>query len=167
MKIREQIVPTLIGFGTLVALGFFVYIASTRTTTSFENALLQIISLALGIGAWYYFGRRSTREAAKEIIRPHARSAFRRVLSLYRSLARASVTIKLSQVPEPEEDPQVTLAKLDTIVIEQLAAADDALEDWRDIVPDDVRELTKNGELPIQGGIDNDGTDSRQSRTRA
>lgn len=167
MKIREQIVPTLIGFGTLVALGFFVYIASTRTTTSFENALLQIISLALGIGASYYFGRRSAREAAKEIIRPHARSAFRRVLSLYRSLARASVTIKLSQVPEPEEDSQVTLAKLDTIVTEQLAAADDALEDWRDIVPDDVRELTKNGELPIQGGIDNDGTDSRQSRTRA
>ena len=61
----------------------------------------------------------------------------------------------------------MTLAKLDTIVTEQLAAADDALEDWRDIVPDDVKELTKNGELPVQGGIDNDGTDSRQSRTRA
>ena len=54
-----------------------------------------------------------------------------------------------------------------TIVIEQLAAADDALEDWRDIVPDDVKELTKNGEFPIQGGIDNARTDSRQSRTRA
>ena len=88
------------------------------------------------------------------------------MLFLYRSLARTSATIKSSQVPESDEDPQVTLAKLDTIVTEQLAAADDALEDWRDIVPDDVKELTKNGGLPTQGGMDNDRTDSRQNRTR-
>lgn len=144
-----------------------VYTAAIRTLTSLENVLLQVISLSAGLAGSFIFGRRSAREAAREIIKPHARSAFRRVLSLYRSLARASATIKLSQAPESEEALQVTLARLDTIVTEQLAAADDALEDWRDIVPDDVKELTKNGELPIQGGIDNDGTDSRQSRTRA
>lgn len=143
------------------------YIGTTRTLTVLESALWQIFVFAAGLTGSFIFGRRSAREAAREIIKPHARSAFRRVLSLYRSLARASATIKLSQAPESEEALQVTLAKLDTIVTEQLAAADDALEDWRDIVPDDVKELTKNGELTIQGGIDNDGTDSRQSRTRA
>ena len=59
----------------------------------------------------------------------------------------------------------MALAKLDAIVAEQLATADDALEDWRDIVPEDVEELTKNGNLTTQGGIDNDSTDSRKSRT--
>ena len=34
-----------------------------------------------------------------------------------------------------------SMAKLEAIVIEQLATADDALEDWNDIVPDEVSEL--------------------------
>ena len=124
--------------------------------TGLESTLWQIFTFAAGLSGSFIFGRQSAREAAREIIKPHARSAFRRVLSLYRSLARTSATIKSSQVPGFDEDPQVTLAKLDTIVTEQLAAADDVLEDWRDIVPDDVEELTKNGGLPTQGGMDND-----------
>jgi hypothetical protein len=36
---------------------------------------------------------------------------------------------------------QVTLAKLEAIVVEQLASADDAIEEWKDIVPEDVEEL--------------------------
>ena len=36
---------------------------------------------------------------------------------------------------------KVVLAKLDAIVTEQLATADDALDDWNDIVPEDVAEL--------------------------
>lgn len=167
MKKLESIGAVLLILFSVVVSIFVAYIGTTRTLTVLESTLWQIFVFAAGLTGSFIFGRRSAREAAREIIKPHARSAFRRVLSLYRSLARASVTIKLSQVPEPEEDPQVTLAKLDTIVIEQLAAADDALEDWRDIVPDDVKELTKNGEFPIQGGIDNARTDSRQSRTRA
>lgn len=136
MKIREQIVPTLIGFGTLGALVFFVYIASTRTTTSFENALLQIISLALGIGASYYFGRRSTREAARGIVKSHAKPAFRRLTSLYQGLWQAAKVIDSAQQPEPQEDHQVTLARLEEIVALQLLTADHALEDWRDIAPE-------------------------------
>lgn len=33
------------------------------------------------------------------------------------------------------------LDKLESLVIEQIATANDALEDWRDIVPEDVEEL--------------------------
>ena len=141
MKIHEKIVPTLIGLGTLAALVFFVYIASTRTTTSLENALLQIISLALGIGASYYFGRRSVGEAAKEVIKPHARSALRRLASLYRGLSRAAEVVDSAQQPEPQEDYQVTLARLQEIVAGQLLTADNALEDWRDILPEVLEEF--------------------------
>ena len=166
MKNLNSIVAALLILFSVGISIFVAYIGTTRTLTGLENILLQIFALAASLIGSFIFGRQSAREAAREIIRPHARSAFRRVLFLYRSLARTSATIKLSQTPESDEDPQVTLAKLDTIVTEQLAAADDALEDWRDIVPDDVKELTKNGGLPTQGGMDNDRTDSRQNRTR-
>ena len=167
MKNLEYIVAALLVLISIVVSIVFAITATRRNLNGLESSIWQIFTFAAGLSGSFIFGRQSAREAAREIIKPHARSAFRRVLSLYRSLARASATIKLSQAPESEEALQVTLAKLDTIVTEQLAAADDALEDWRDIVPDDVKELTKNGELTIQGGIDNDGTDSRQSRTRA
>ena len=35
----------------------------------------------------------------------------------------------------------MVLEKLEAIVVEQIATANDALEDWRDIVPEDVKEL--------------------------
>ena len=38
----------------------------------------------------------------------------------------------------------MALAKLEVIVVEQLAVTDDALEDWRDIVPEDVEELLQS-----------------------
>ena len=36
---------------------------------------------------------------------------------------------------------QETLARVEAVVTAQLTTADDALEDWRDIVPEDVEEL--------------------------
>ena len=46
-----------------------------------------------------------------------------------------------SQDFESREDYEVMHAKLEGIVVEQLTTASDALEDWRDIVPEDVEEL--------------------------
>ena len=156
MKNLNSIVATLLILSSVGISIFVAYTSTTRMLTGLESTLWQIFTFAAGLSGSFIFGRQSARETAREIIRPHARSAFRRVLFLYRSLARASATIKSSQAPESDEDSQVTLAKLDTIVTEQLAAADDALEDWRDIVPDDVKELTKNGGLPTQEGKNND-----------
>ena len=77
----------------------------------------------------------------REIIKPHARKAFRRLVSLYRSLSRAANAIESAQDSESPENHRLTLAKLNAIVTEQLDTADDALEDWNDIVPEDVEEL--------------------------
>lgn len=145
----------LIILGTLGIAGL-VSIAATRSMTTLENVFLQVLSLVIGVGVSLFVSRQSAEKTAREIIKPHARSAFRRLVSLYLSLSRASKVIKLEPESETEEDPQMKLAKLDAIITEQLDMADDALEDWRDIVPEDVEELKQNLESKVQGGIDSE-----------
>lgn len=137
---QEKWIPILLIIAAFIVAGFSIYIATQRTLTNLENTLLQAFSLAFGLVGSFYFGKQSAIDAAKEIIKPHARSAFRRLISLYESLSRVGVEIENSKVNQSE---LVTIAKMEAIVIEQLATADDALEDWRDIVPDDVEELRK------------------------
>lgn len=141
MKNLERFAPFLLITISLVVAGFFAYVATSRTLTHLESVILQTLSLLTGLGGSFIFGRQSVREAAREIIKPHARSAFRRLLSLYQSLSRVAATIESAQNFESPVENQVTLAKLEAIVAEQLTAADDAIEDWKDIVPEDVKEL--------------------------
>ena len=136
----KYVVPVSIGVGIIVLLSV-VDIAAARDLSGLESVLLQIMSLAIGSGVSFYIGRQSAQSAAREIIKPHARSAFRRLVSLYRSLQRAATTIEAAQGLEADENREVTLAKLEVIVSAQLTTADDALEDWRDIVPEDVNEI--------------------------
>ena len=140
MKILERFAPLALIIISLGVAGLFAYVATTRTLTNLESIFLQSFSLLAGLGGSFIFGRQSAREAAREIIKPHARSAFRRLLSLYQSLSRVATTIESSQSDESPEYP-VIIAKIEAIVVEQLTTADDALEDWRDIVPEDVKEL--------------------------
>ena len=126
----------------LLSLGIaalFLYIAAERDLTTLENVLFQVFALSAGVFGSYILGKESAKDLAKELIKPHARSAFRRLISLYRSLSRLAETIQLSKVSNSEHS--LVLDKLEYIVIEQIATADDALEDWRDIVPEDVEEL--------------------------
>lgn len=121
---------------------FFLYIASQRNLTSLENTLLQVMSLGLGLIGSYVMGKESSKEQAYEMIRPHARSAFRRLLSLYNSISRLGVAIEQSRSALVLGDPtSMVLDKLQAIVIEQVSTADDALEDWKDILPDELEKL--------------------------
>ena len=155
MKNIKYIVPVLIGLGIL-ALVILVCIAATRDLSGLESVLLQIILLAIGSSISFFAGHRSAREAAEAIIKPHARSAFRRLISLYNGLSRAATVIESSQSSKSDEDYQVALARLEEIVTEQLTTADDALDDWNDIVPEDVAELKQKLRPSTQGGMDND-----------
>ncbi len=140
MKILKYVAVALL-FICLVVTGLFAYVATTRILTPLESVILQSFSLLAGLGGSFIFGQQSVRKAAKDIIKPHARSAFRRLLSLYHSLSRVAATIESSQTSSLPVENQVTLAKLEAIVVEQLASADDAIEEWKDIVPEDVEEL--------------------------
>src|SRR5437016_2416709 len=109
----------------------FAVVAKRRPLTGLENVLLQIFSLGIGLIGSYIFGRESTRSAARDVIKPLARSAFRRLQSLYASLSRLALAIEAGrQVSSPDPLHAAVLDKLEAMVIEQIATADDALEDW-------------------------------------
>lgn len=121
---------------------FFPMVATYRNLTGLENVLLQVFSFCIGLIGSYVLGRESASQAARELIKPHARSAFRRLLSLFRSLSRLATAIQAArQSNNPDPTTSLILDKLEGMVIEQIATADDALEDWRDIVPEDVKEI--------------------------
>lgn len=126
-----------------IAIAFVFLIAATfRKLSELELVMFQVFILCSGLIGSYVFGRESALESAKDIIKPHARSAFRRLLSLYNSLSRLALAIQSAR-PANHSDPvnSFVLDKLESIVIEQIATANDALEDWKDIVPKDVEEL--------------------------
>lgn len=140
---------------SLVGSGFFVRIGAERTFSNLENTLLQVFAIGIGIAGSVIFGRESARDAARELVKPHARSAFRRLVSLYKSLSRVAVAIEQARVQSVDGTSNATLDKLSAIVEEQLATADDALEDWNDIVPEDVRELRQQLRKDLPQGESN------------
>lgn len=112
-----------------------------RPFTHLESFLWQLFGIALGAVGTFYSGRQSAAKAAREIVKPSALSAFRRLRSLYESISRVAYTIESSRNAESPEDYRVILAELEGIVFVQLLTANDALEDWKDIVPEDVEAL--------------------------
>lgn len=137
----NSIVATLLILFSVGISIFVAYIGTTRTLTGLESTLWQIFVFAAGLTGSFIFGQQSARKGATDIVKPYARSALRRLASLYRSLSRAAEVVDSAQQPEPQEDFQVTLARLQEIVEGQLLTADNALEDWRDILPEVLEEF--------------------------
>ena len=140
MKNYKYIIPVSLILISIVILGLFNYVSTIRDLTYLELTISQILPLAVGLFGSYIFGQQSATKAGREIIKPYARSAFRRLLSLYMSISRVANIIAMSK---NSEDSHGILGKIEAIVGEQLATADDALEDWRDIAPEEVDELSR------------------------
>ncbi|MGE4267053.1 MAG: hypothetical protein AB7F25_06430 [Deferribacterales bacterium] len=136
---KDNLFPYFLIVVAIIVAVMQIIISSQRQLTSLENTLLQLFSLLSGLIGSYFLGKYSSTESAKEIIKPHARSAFRRLMSLYASLSRVAIEISNSKEYQSKE---ITLERMEVIVIEQLATADDALEDWKDLVPDEIEELS-------------------------
>jgi hypothetical protein len=143
MKIRDVIFPTILILIAILVAYMFVNISMSRELTDLENILFQIFSLTSGLIGSYLLGKASAKDSAKSLIKPHARSAFRRLMSLYESLSRVGQEIQLYLKDKENRNGEIVIARLEAIVLEQLSTADDALEDWRDIVPEDVEELNR------------------------
>lgn len=136
MKHLERFGPIVLVLASVVVAIAFVYLASVRTLTSLENVLFQVFALATGLTGSFFFGRQAAKAAAREMIEPHARSAFRRLISLYDGLSRVARAVAGT------ENDAVKLKIIEAIVVEQISTADDALADWQDVVPEAVAELT-------------------------
>lgn len=120
--------------------------ATRRQLTQLEAVLFQGVALIAGLLGSFIFGQQSTQRAARDLVKPHARSAFRRVLSLYKSLGRLAVIIEGAQKSERKAGGGgfTPYDMLRAVVVEQIATAGDALEDWRDIVPEEVDAIKKS-----------------------
>lgn len=129
----------------IVVSAIFIVVAAFRDLSALENTLLQVFSLGVGLVGSYILGQESARDAGREMMKPHARSAFRRLLSLTQSLSRLVQTMETVR-PSEGDNPQAAaiVDRLDGIVVEQITIAADALEDWRDVLPDEFQAMKAN-----------------------
>jgi hypothetical protein len=131
----------LIGIAVVFSVAFLV-IASHRKLTDLENVLFQVFSLGIGLIGAYVLGESSSKEKAMEIVRPHARSAFRRVLSLYDSLSRLLQTMGRSKnFLDGNPSAIAAIEMFESLVLEQLYTSGHSIEDWEDLVPEEIAEL--------------------------
>lgn len=131
------------GFLVAISLAFaaiMVYASSQRELSSLERTLFQVVILGGGLSGSFLFGRMSALQAARDIIRPQARSAFRRARSLRRSLNALSTRIETMQ----KEEYDHRLALVHAVVNELTFVSQDALDDWRDVIPDDADDIMAN-----------------------
>ncbi len=144
----DPILSGLLIFGSIVVAAVFAVVSSDRPLTNLEAVLLQSFGLGAGLIGSFIFGRQSTQKAAVELVKPHARSAFRRLWSLYQSLSRLAEVVQSAQrarFDNENSEKQISnnecIAVIEAIISEQLSTADDALEDWRDLIPEDIEVL--------------------------
>lgn len=138
-KNSQWIWPVLIGLVVLGSTVVSVLLASILNLNS--DVLLQFIFLAIGCGVSYWVGKTSVEKARDEFLKPHARSAVRYLVSLYKSITRAAEVTESAQNFESHENYNVIRVYLLGIFGEQLASADDAIENWRDILKEELEDL--------------------------
>jgi len=141
MKNFDKIAAAVLIGVAIAFMTLFGLTAIERSLTKTEAIVFQIISFLASFWGSYVFGRESSINSAKELIKPHARSAFRRLISLYLSIRRVMITT------ESDNDESLKIEIIKAIAIEQIATANDAMEDWQDIVPEEVDELRKKMEI--------------------
>ncbi len=127
------------------------WVASQRQFTALESLLLELLVLLVGLAATMFTGYQSMQRAAAESTRQHARSAFRRVASLYAGYTRIGTSIVRQRellargvgADEriPAEVAGLSLDLLEAQLDEQFETLEDALADWRDLSPEGVTEI--------------------------
>ena len=126
----------------LAAAGASVPLSFILDEPSYGTALFQVVALGAGLVGSYIVGKNAARAGALDVVRPHARAAFRRVTALYKSLYRLSVKIEELK----EEGPDDRLDLIQALVNEHISTGQDAMEDWRDLVPEEVEEIERRSE---------------------
>ena len=138
-RYTDRAIPLIIVVGAVALAVAMVVVSAIRPLSTLELILWQVVSLLLGLSGSYWFGRNAARDSARDVIRPHARSAVRSLLGLRDSLRALSHRIEDYQ----DEDEDYRLEVIQAIVEEQMPVSDSAIEDWRDITPEDVAEIIR------------------------
>lgn len=152
------------------ALAITILITSRKEVTDFELGLLQFILFAGGAALTWIFGRRSVKAEAEDLIRRDGQKAIRRIVNLADGvtyfdgiLNRESTQL---EVMAGDNDGMVPVAAVGAAfdaladhVPGQLRTLDDAIQDWRDIVPEQVADLERRVEEERQRQVTEPGQD--------
>ena len=134
--------PTVPAF---VVLCLLVWQASKRDLTSLESVQFQVFSLIIGCGVSIWVGKEKNRKESEDTLKSKAREATRYLVSLSKSILRARfiASAGLSHELESSEDFHVIRGALIATSTEQFDRANEALENWRDILGDEFEVLIK------------------------
>lgn len=126
-----------------VALSIFGgFISTGRPLSGLEASLVNGLTLVLGLFGSFLGGAISARKSAQEMVRPAARSAFRRVRSIYLGLGQIAEDIEsFDRQATQQPENLVAIGRVEATVKAFLSTADDAMDEWHDLVPKDVEEL--------------------------
>jgi hypothetical protein len=107
--------------------------------------LLEIALLLVGMAASYVYGQQSLPGGDA---RPHARKAYRRMVTLSGSLYALSAlvadereVIRTATADRGQDHAGSTLRYVEHALGQSVNVVTDAMEDWADVVPDAVEEL--------------------------
>ena len=106
--------------------------ANGTTFTQLESAFFQVFIFVFGLIGSYLFGISSTNKN----LNIHAKPAFRRVLTLYKSYSSI-----LNVIGDNECSDKEKIKRIELVTLFQIQQADDVVNDWRDIVPEEVDKI--------------------------
>lgn len=146
----------------VILLALTIIVTGNRDSTNLENGLVQFIAFGFGTAIAIGIGYVSAKEQAREIVRPHGRKAVRRIVTLgsgiqaFRALIETEWQRMEHQAAESGQveafEVQKTFEVLSSQVAGQLRVVEDAIEDWRDVVPEEVAAIEGQGERSQQNG---------------
>lgn len=131
---------------------FKIWLSGERSLSQTELALFDALTLVISVIGAIWIGQQVEQGQARQLIGPHGRSAFRRATSIFQALRRFERQIQTQResLPTRTVDGRVDVAIVEMAfdvfaaqVGEQVMAASHAMEDWRDIVPEDVEEMER------------------------
>jgi len=138
--------------GLIILFALTVVVTANKDASELSKGLLQFIFFLAASILAIDLGRQSLKRAASDVLKPHGRKAVRRILRLGQSIGSFSETIEtqraLMQHRGSQRDGTVEVfeiegafAMLEDHVAAQLGIVEDAIEDWRDVVPTDVEAI--------------------------
>jgi hypothetical protein len=124
-----------------------VMVAVHSPPNALASGLLQAFTFIVALIGAYIFAKPVAEAAAKDVIKAHARSAFRRQVGLYRGLGRLIDEIDLQFTETADDNTKLKLKILRAMIVEQVGMSGDALSDWRDLVPEEVAQIEQASDL--------------------
>lgn len=138
--------------GLLVLFVLTILVTGNEHASELSKGLLQFIFFVAASGLAIDLGRQSLQRGTEDILKPHGRKAVRRIVRLGQGIGGFSGTIatqrELMQHRGSENGGQVEVfevegafAMLEAHVAAQIGIVEDAIEDWRDVVPAEVEAI--------------------------